>query len=243
MQRKSTTDSDNIGTDSSLGNAARARLHARLAQKKNAQGYPKPTEKEHEHGDLVGGHTDSVPHDLGASPEQQQRESKTYVARPRAFSGPQPKQPQAEHSFHSEGGGHGNHSAAKKRNKKQRAGGSPQHIAKTSDKRFVCTNNALDRRLKSNGGSMRLGLRSECFRRGVGAGYYAQLNPEEVADFLDKWSSPYKKLIDQDLHYGDKDPPNGRIVATLPQCVARGFAVGSKKKSNELLKRRRASHG
>ena len=90
---------------------------------------------------------------------------------------------------------------------------------------------------------MRLGKRSECFRRGVGAGYYAQLRPDEVAEFLEKWSAPYKKMIDQNLYYGDKEPPNGRIVATLPQCVARGFAVGSKKKAAELLKRRRGSHG
>ena len=118
-----------------------------------------------------------------------------------------------------------------------------QHATKPTDTNFVCTSNALDKRLRENGGTMRLGRRSECFKRGIGGGYYAKLPPDEADEFLAKWNAPYKKLIEQDLFYADGEAPHGRIPATLPQCVARGYAVGCKKKAEEILKHRRASHG
>ena len=110
-----------------------------------------------------------------------------------------------------------------------------------SEKNFVCTNNALDARLTS--GKMRLGRPSECHRRGVGAGLYTKLAPDEVGEFLAKWTTPYKKLIEQPLYYGDaKKAPPGKIHATLSQCVARGFAVGAKKRAEQILNERRRSH-
>ena len=110
-----------------------------------------------------------------------------------------------------------------------------QHKNRTSD--FVCTNNALDKRLRENGGTKRLGKPSECFRKGVGAGYYANIENEKQC--LEQWTAPYKKHIDQRLHYKDSSPPPGVVQATLPQCVSRGFAVGPIKKAEELMKEKR----
>ena len=65
----------------------------------------------------------------------------------------------------------------------------------------------------------------------------------EVDDFLAKWTSPYKKLVEQPLYYGDAEKaPPGKIHATLSQCVARGFAVGAKKRAEQILEQRRRAH-
>ena len=115
-----------------------------------------------------------------------------------------------------------------------------QHTgAGESDRNFVCTNNAFDPRLKNGA---RLGRPSECHRRGVGAGLHVKLSLGEEPEFVEKWTGQYEKVIDQSyLYYGDKEAPAGKYHATLPQCVARGFAIGAKKRAG-ILTQRHATH-
>ncbi len=113
----------------------------------------------------------------------------------------------------------------------------PEHRA--SRPRIYCGNNALAHELTS--GVAVLGTRSTCFRKGVGGGLYAKIPSDGLEEFMDKWTSPYRKLIDQPLHYGDGPTPPGKIPATLSQCLARSFAVGSKQKAEKILKARRDS--
>ena len=70
------------------------------------------------------------------------------------------------------------------------------------------------------------------------------LSPDEEKDFIRKWTGEYKKVVDQSyLYYGDKQVvPPGKYRATLPQCVARGFAIGARKLAESLKKQRRAGH-
>ena len=103
-------------------------------------------------------------------------------------------------------------------------------------KHVYCGNNALAPELTSGGAIA--GTRSQCFRRGVGAGLHAAIPPGGEDEFIAKWTAPYRKLVDQPLHYGDGHAPAGKFPATLSQCLARGFAVGSIQKAKKLLARR-----
>ncbi len=100
-------------------------------------------------------------------------------------------------------------------------------------KRVYCGNNALAEELAS--GQAVLGTRSECFRKGVGGGLHATVPPGGRQEFIKKWTAPYRKLVDQPLHYGDGPAPQGKFPATLSQCLARGFAVGSVQKAKQML--------
>mgnify|MGYP003333474715 CR=1 FL=1 len=114
------------------------------------------------------------------------------------------------------------------------------HVAHTqknspSQKRIYCGNNALAHELTS--GQARVGKRSECFRKGVGGGLHAEIPKGGLEEFIKKWTSPYRKLVEQPLHYGDGPTPAGKIQATLSQCLARGFAVGSIQKAKKEMHR------
>ena len=104
---------------------------------------------------------------------------------------------------------------------------------------ILCTNNALDRRLIANGGARPLGSNHQCFQRGVGAGLHHQ--PEDLETFLRNFSSPYKKLVEQPLYYGDKEVPAGKIRATRPQAMQKGFGVGQMLKAKRILAERKKS--
>ena len=115
-----------------------------------------------------------------------------------------------------------------------RQGGHEDHSQKTaaSRKRIYCGNNALAHELTSR--QAVVGKRSECFRKGYGGGFYATIPPGGHEEFIQKWSAPYRRLVEQPLHYGDGPTPAGKIPATLSQCLSRGFAVGSIQKAKKM---------
>ena len=102
-----------------------------------------------------------------------------------------------------------------------------------------CGNDIRDPRLIRNGGDLRIGKPSECFRRGVGGGIHQKVAPEKTHEFLNTRSALYEKYIEQQMYYGDGDVPEGKIRATLGQCLSRGFAVGSIQKTKKIIKRRK----
>ena len=103
-----------------------------------------------------------------------------------------------------------------------------------SRKRIYCGNNALAHGLTS--GMAVVGKRSECFRKGVGGGLHAKIPPGGREEFIQKWTASYRKIVEQPLHYGDGPTPAGKIPATLSQCLARGFAVGSIQKAKKEMR-------
>ena len=110
------------------------------------------------------------------------------------------------------------------------------HAQKTaaSRKRIYCGNNALAHEL--TWGQAVVGKRSECFRKGVGGGLHAKIPPGGLEEFINKWTAPYRKIVEQPLHYGDGPTPADKIPATLSQCLARGFAVGSIQKAKKEMR-------
>ena len=112
------------------------------------------------------------------------------------------------------------------------------HESHHRGQKIWCGNDILDPRLTRNGAAngLRIGRPSECFRRGVGSGIHQKLEPDKAHDFLKTWIAPYKKRIEQPMHYGDGPVPEGKIRATLGQCLSRGFAVGSIQKAKKTLK-------
>ena len=132
-----------------------------------------------------------------------------------------------------------NHRASHPRLEHQR--GKEDHATRTQKtganrKRIYCGNNALAHELTS--GQAVVGKRSECFRKGVGGGLHAKIPPGGMDEFIAKWTAPYRKLYEQNLHYGDGPTPAGKIPATLSQCLARGFAVGSIRRAKEEMHNR-----
>ena len=114
------------------------------------------------------------------------------------------------------------------------SGPAPQRPKK---EKVYCSNNKLDPRLQRNGGTMRVGKPSECFRQGFGAALYQHVN--DPSEFIRKFSLPYEKLIPQrELWYKDAQPPPGMIRATLSQCRQRGWGAGSRELSRRLNRRR-----
>lgn len=114
--------------------------------------------------------------------------------------------------------------------------GAHTHKGKTSH--IWCGNNALSPKLRENGGEMSVGTPSLCFKKGFGGGYYQKIDPTHLEEWLADYSGPYKRLIEQPLYYGDGEVPHGMIRATLSQCRARGFGVGSMQKAKRILKER-----
>ena len=113
--------------------------------------------------------------------------------------------------------------------------------AKTSH--ISCINNALSPQLKKNGGTMEVGTPSQCFRKGFGGGFYQKIDPAHLEEFLADFSAPYKKIVHQNLFYGDGAVPPGMIRATLSQCMQRGFGVGSMQLAKRILKEREQATG
>ena len=106
---------------------------------------------------------------------------------------------------------------------------------------IFCGNNILSPKLRRNGGDMEIGSPSQCFRKGFGAGFYQEIEPAHLEEFLADNSGPYRKYIEQPLFYGDGHVPAGKIRATLSQCRSRGFGVGAMQRAKKILKERK--HG
>ena len=106
---------------------------------------------------------------------------------------------------------------------------------------IFCGNNILSPKLRQNGGDMVIGSPSACFKKGFGAGFYQEIDPSHLEEFLADNSGPYKRYIEQPLYYGDGPVPAGEIRATLSQCRSRGFGVGSVQRAKKILKERK--HG
>ena len=106
---------------------------------------------------------------------------------------------------------------------------------------IFCGNNILSPKLRQNGGDMVIGSPSACFKKGFGAGFYQEIDPSHLEEFLADNSGPYKRYIEQPLYYGDGPVPAGKIRATLSQCRSRGFGVGSVQRAKKILKERK--HG
>ena len=102
-----------------------------------------------------------------------------------------------------------------------------------------CGNNILSPKLRRNGGGMEIGSPSACFKKGFGAGFYQEIDPSHLEEFLADNSGPYKRYIEQPLYYGDGPVPAGKIRATLSQCRSRGFGVGSVQRAKKILKERK----
>ena len=128
--------------------------------------------------------------------------------------------------------------AAKKSPRKARS-------SSTARKAVWCGNNKKDKKLRINGGHMEIGSPHSCFTRGVGGGIHQEIHPGEEDSFLEKWLQPYEKLVDQPIYYKDHGPvPHGMFRCTLPQALARGFAVGSIQRAKKILKQRgHTTHG
>ena len=109
-----------------------------------------------------------------------------------------------------------------------------EHETVPNRKRIYCGNNALAHELTS--GQAVVGKRYECFRKGVGGGLHAKIPPGGLEEFIKKWTAPYRKIVEQPLHYGDGPTPADKIPATLSQCLARGFAVGSIQKAKKEMR-------
>ena len=90
---------------------------------------------------------------------------------------------------------------------------------------------------------MELGTPSQCFRKGFGGGFYQKIDPAHLEEFLADFSAPYKKIVHQNLFYGDGAVPPGMIRATLSQCMQRGFGVGSMQLAKRILKEREQATG
>ena len=108
--------------------------------------------------------------------------------------------------------------------------------ARTS--KLWCGNNKLDRKLRINGGDLEIGSPHACFTRGIGGAIHQDFPPDEEEAFLEKWTQPYDKLVTQPIWYKNSEPPHGMIKCTLPQALARGWAVGCKKRAQMILDQR-----
>ena len=103
-------------------------------------------------------------------------------------------------------------------------------------KKFICSNNELDYRLNESG--VHLGSNMMCLRKGFGMGLHQHISNED--EFLKHWGGRYRPHVKQQLYCGDGALPPGHIKATAPQCMARGFGLGSLERAKRL-KRGKAS--
>ena len=185
-----------------------------------------------------GGHQESEPHhndpkygeELANKREREQR--REHNASSRRHLRREQREDDASHR-------HARELHARERDAQGRDSRVQEHQEQHHSKRKIwCGNNIRDPKLARNGGDLRIGKPSECFRRGVGGGIYQKIEPGKESDFLTTWTGPYEKRINQPLFYGDGPVPDGKIRATLGQCLSRGFAVGSIQKAEKILKRR-----
>ena len=101
---------------------------------------------------------------------------------------------------------------------------------------MYCGNNELDARLKENGGHAKFGKPSECLRKGYALGYNAPIG--DTNEFLRRWTERYRPHVKQSLYCGDdaKVPPGYDVRGTLPQCMQRGFGLGSLARAAKIRK-------
>ena len=71
--------------------------------------------------------------------------------------------------------------------------------------------------------SHEVGTSSECFRKGFGGGYYSGVIDES-------FEGPYYPLMENKVYCGDGEVPEGKVRATLAQCVSMGWGSGMKKR-------------
>ena len=125
----------------------------------------------------------------------------------------------------------------------------PQHVADPKSRKtrssspirkakVWCGNNKLDKALRINGGHLEIGTPHACVQRGVGGGIHQDIPPGEEDAFLEKWNQPYEKLVSQPIYYKAGAVPHGMFRCTLPQSLARGWAIGSIQRSKKILKQR-----
>jgi len=107
-------------------------------------------------------------------------------------------------------------------------------------KQYYCGNNELSRKLKTNGGHMEFGSPSLCQKKGFGIGFNQHITNSD--EYLREWG-PYRPHIVQKLYCGDEPrlPSGYDARATLPQCLARGFGLGSVKRAKKLRASSRAT--
>ena len=129
--------------------------------------------------------------------------------------------------------------SASRGGKSQSSHATPPRKGKTSH--IFCGNNILSPKLRRNGGDMEIGSPSQCFRKGFGAGFYQEIEPAHLDEFVAENSGPYKRYIEQPLFYKDGPVPPGEFRATLSQCRSRGFGVGAVQRAKKILKERK--HG
>ena len=167
--------------------------------------------------------------------------------RPKTVASSRHKNQSAEHTHREEGRATvaptPRHSREPSASHPQAAPAHPTHGQKRAGKssNIFCGNNALSPKLRENGGTQIVGSPSRCFRKGFGAGYHQEILPERLEEFLQDFSGPYKRLIEQPIYYGDGPVPQGMFRATLSQCRARGFGVGSLQRAKRILKERKRS--
>ena len=58
---------------------------------------------------------------------------------------------------------------------------------------------------------------------------------------MEKWLQPYEKLVEQPIWYKSGPVPHGMFRCTLPQALARGFAVGSIQKAKRMKAQRESA--
>ena len=77
-----------------------------------------------------------------------------------------------------------------------------------------------------------------CLRKGFGMGLHQHISNED--EFLKHWSGGYRPHVKQQLYCGDGALPAGHIKATAPQCMARGFGLGSLERAKQLKRGKEA---
>ena len=102
---------------------------------------------------------------------------------------------------------------------------------------IFCGNNSAHSSLKINGGQLPFGTHDQCFKKGYGIGYNAQVT--DATKFIAEWGGPYKPHIVQKLIYGSGNVPPGYQRATLAQSLQRGFGFGRVARAKKMSRKSR----
>lgn len=92
---------------------------------------------------------------------------------------------------------------------------------------IYCGNNSENTNLKN--GTVRLGNRYSCLRKGIGKGLHEPKDPAYAGSY-----SP----IDKRKVYCGKTPTlpeNYDLMGSLPQCLQKGIGVGKRKKASQFM--------
>ena len=103
---------------------------------------------------------------------------------------------------------------------------------------MYCDNNEYEASPSKNGGTKRFGTATECLQKGYAKRYNQSI--ENTESFLRKWTRGYKPHIKQTLYCGSElTLPRGYdLQATLPQCLQKGYALGSIARARKVKRRR-----